>query len=491
MTRKAASMAAAMAGVALMAACSVGPDYERPPVTVPAAYKEATAQGGWKPGVPQDDIDRGAWWSIFNDPLLDSLERKIDVSNQNLKAAAAAYQQARAVVNAARAGYFPTLGGSGSVLRSQSGIGSFSTGSAPLVSPPAQTTFDVSGDAIWELDVWGRIRRIVESEVANAQASAADLASARLSLQATLAADYFSLRIQDELRRLLDSTVVAYTQALEITQNQVVSGVAPPSDVEQAKTQLETTRSQAIAVGIFRAQLEHAIAVLIGAPPAEFSIEPVKLSATVPGIPPAVPSTLLERRPDIAAAERRMASANAQIGVAIAAYYPTLSLSAALSYAGPSLGNLFQTANRVWSVGPQLAETLFDGGLRNAQVEEARAAYDQEVALYRQTVLTGFQQVEDQLAGLRILAQQAEVEAAAVEAAQRAESMILNQYEAGTVAYTSVITAQTAALANEQTAITVLGSRLTSTVGLIQALGGGWDAASLPTAGSIGWKVFP
>jgi NodT family efflux transporter outer membrane factor (OMF) lipoprotein len=470
---------------ALLAACSVGPDYHRPAAPVPASYKE-----GWKPSEPQDMIDRGAWWAIYKDPVLDELERQVDISNQNLKASEAAYRQARAVVAQAQAGYFPTISVNGSATRSGQGRGSTTSGlttasGVTRFGRGVQTQYDLTADATWSLDLWGRIRRTVEGDIANAQASAADLASARLSAQATLAINYFDLRANDELKRLLDSAVVAFTQSLQITRNQYAVGVAGQADVVTAETQLETTRAQSIAVGVQRAQFEHAIAVLVGKPPGEFSIAPTPMPTNIPVAPSDVPSALLERRPDIAAAERLMAAANAQVGAAEAAYYPDLTLSASYGFTNTSLGTLLRASNALWSVGPTLTETLFNGGLRGAQVDQARALYDENVATYRQTVLTGFQQVEDQLAALRILAQQAEVEANAVRLAREAERLTLNQYKAGTVAYTAVITAQTQALTNEQTELTILQNRLAASVSLIQALGGGWTQGQLPSDAEV------
>ena len=455
----------AAALVASLAACEVGPDYKRPAAEAPPAYKESQ---GWKIGEPQQAGSDKAWWSIYNDAPLDELEKQIDISNQNLKSSEAAYRQAVALVGEARANFFPTLTLGASVLRAQQ-------------QSHVQTLYAGSVGASWEIDIWGRIRREVESTSANAQASAADLAAARLSAQAALATDYFDLRVEDELKRLLDATVVAFAHSLQITQNKYDAGVAAETDVASARTQLESTRAQAINVGVLRSQLEHAIAVLTGKPPADFTLAPAPVVvADVPVTPPGLPSGLLERRPDIAAAERQMAAANAQIGVAVAAYYPTISLSGSYGLASTALSALFSPESVVWAVGPQLAATLYEGGLRSAQVEAARATYDQTVALYRQTVLTAFQQVEDQLAALRILEQQAVVQDDAVEAAAEAERLTLNQYEAGTVDYTSVITAQANALSNRQTALGILQSRITASVALVTALGGGWDVSQLP-----------
>jgi NodT family efflux transporter outer membrane factor (OMF) lipoprotein len=455
----------AAALVASLAACEVGPDYKRPAAEAPPAYKESQ---GWKIGEPQQAGSDKAWWSIYNDAPLDELEKQIDISNQNLKSSEAAYRQAVALVGEARANFFPTLTLGASVQRAQQ-------------QSHVQTLYAGSVAASWEIDIWGRIRREVESTSANAQASAADLAAARLSAQAALATDYFDLRVEDELQRLLDATVVAFTHSLQITQNKYDAGVAAETDVASARTQLESTRAQAINVGVLRSQLEHAIAVLTGKSPADFTLAPAPVVvADVPVTPPGLPSGLLERRPDIAAAERQMAAANAQIGVAVAAYYPTISLSGSYGLASTALSALFSPESVVWAVGPQLAATLYEGGLRSAQVEAARATYDQTVALYRQTVLTAFQQVEDQLAALRILAQQAVVQDDAVKAAAEAERLTLNQYEAGTVDYTSVITAQANALSSRQTALGILQSRITASVALVTALGGGWDVNQLP-----------
>ncbi|MBV9522480.1 MAG: efflux transporter outer membrane subunit [Alphaproteobacteria bacterium] len=492
--RKSPPKTAAVLAAALLSACTVGPDYERPGAPVPLAYKEA----GWKVGEPRDGIDRGPWWTVFNDPVLSQLEDQVAVSNQTLKADEAAFRQAQAVVAEARAGFFPTFGISGSAQRTGNGGGGSSRGSisgGTLTSGGAavtqtgggsggrvQNVFDVSGNASWVPDLWGRIRRTVEGDIATAQVSAADLAAARLTIEAQLATDYFEIRIADELQRLLDSSVAAFKRSLQITRNQHAAGIASLADVANADTQVKTTQAQAIAVGNQRAQLEHAIAALIGKPPAELSIAPAPFPAALPTIPPGVPSSLLERRPDIAAAERQMAATNAQIGVATAAFYPDLTLTASGGFTAPAIGQLLQASNSLWSIGSSLAETVFDGGLRTAQVAAARAAYDQSVANYRQIVLTGFQQVEDELSALRILTQQADAEAAAVASAREAERLTLNQYKAGTVAYTSVIVAQTTALNNAQTALNVFQSRLTASVALIQALGGGWSAEQLPNA---------
>lgn len=465
-----------------LAACSVGPDYQRPAAASPPAYKEME---GWKPAEPQQAGSNGPWWAVYNDPALDGLEQQVDVSNQTLKASVAAFEQARALVGVARAGYFPTVTLGAGVTQSGQGSGSSGTSRSGGRGGSSQTTFNLTGGiASWEIDVWGRIRRLVENAVATAQADAADVAAARLSAQAQLATDYFELRVADELKQLLDDTIAAYARSLEITRNQYAAGVAAQTDVITAETQLEGTQAQAINVGVQRAQLEHAIAVLAGKAPAELTIAPVRLAVGIPVVPPGLPSALLERNPTVAAAERQMAAANAEIGADIAAIYPTLTLTGSYGFQGTQLGSLVQAANSVWSVGPSVSANIFNAALFPA-VDAARAAYDQTVANYRQTVLTSFEQVEDQLAALRILEQQAQVEDTAVKSAQEAVRLTLNQYQAGTVAYTSVVTAQAIALADAESALTILQSRLTASVALIEALGGGWDVTQNPTPSQI------
>jgi NodT family efflux transporter outer membrane factor (OMF) lipoprotein len=495
MTRRSASRRSIawlpIAGMlALIASCAVGPDYKRPPFKTAPAYKE---EEGWKPSEPSDALNRGPWWTIFDDQVLDQLEAKVDVSNENVKAAVAAYDQAKALVDQARAGFWPTLSGSASRIRSQSAAGSFttlptgtggtgaSTGSTVITGRSSTTTYSAGVTADWTLDIWGQIRRTVESDKASAQASAAALAAARLSAQTTLATDYFELRAQDQLQKLLDDTVVAEQLSLKITESRYRFGVAAKADVVSAEAQLLSSQAQQINAKIQRALLEHAVAVLVGLQPAEFSVIPIAMRTDVPTVPAGVPSVLLERRPDVAEAERKMAAANAQIGVAKAAYFPSLTLSGSDQYTSSKWSHLISLPNRAWSLGPTLAETLFDAGARSAQVRQARAVYESNAASYRQTVLSGFEQVEDQIATLRILEQQSVVEESAVKAAREAEALTLNQYKAGTVPYSSVITAQTTRLAAEETALTVLSSRLQASVALIEALGGGWSAAALPS----------
>jgi NodT family efflux transporter outer membrane factor (OMF) lipoprotein len=453
------------AALALAASCAVGPNYHRPKFDTSPDFKEA---GDWKPSEPNDALERGPWWEIYGDDALNQLELRIDISNQNVQAAAAAYDQARALVAQARAGFWPTVTASLSRQRRAAG------------ATPSQITNSAGLSANWSLDIWGRIRRTAESNRASAQASAAALAGARLSAQAALATDYFELRAQDQLQKLLDDTVEAEIVSLKITESRYRFGVAARADVVSAQAQLLSSQAQQVNAKIQRAVLEHAIAVLIGQQPASFSLGPSSMRTDVPAVPAGIPSTLLERRPDVAEAERRMAAANAQIGVATAAYFPDLTLSGSDDYTGSSMSHLIRASNRVWSIGPVLAETLFDGGLRRAQVAQARAAYEGTVDTYRQTVLAGFQQVEDHLVTLRVLEQQAVIEEATVAAAREAEKLTLNQYKAGTVPYSSVITAQTSRLSAEQTALAVLSNRLQASVALIEAVGGGWNASQLP-----------
>lgn len=453
--------------ILLLAACAVGPDYERPAVATPAAFKEA---GDWQKAEPSDAIDRGAWWSVYKDPLLDALEKQIDISNQNLKASEAAYRAAVSTADETRATLFPTVSVSGSGVRN-------GNGQSGTKQP---TTYNLSANASWTADVWGKIRRGLESDEANAEASAADLAGARLSAQAELATDYFDLRMQDELKRLLNSTAEADRKILKITTNQYQAGTASRADMLAAQTQLETVEAQAINADVSRTKLEHAIAVLIGKAPAEFILQPdTAKTYRVPNIPAELPSTILQRRPDVASSERSVIAANAQIGAAEAAWFPNLTLAGSLGYVSTTLGTLVKASTSLWSFGPTIAETIFDAGAREAAVEKADATYDESVANYRQTVLTAFQQVEDNLSALRVLAEEAKAEDAAVADARKSEQLTVNQYKEGIVPFNNVLTAETTRLSNEQTALTVQKSRLEASVALIQALGGGWDVSQL------------
>jgi NodT family efflux transporter outer membrane factor (OMF) lipoprotein len=461
----------------LPAACTLGPNYARPAVEAPAAYKEAQ---GWKPAQPRDNEPRGNWWSVFNDPQLDALASQVEVSNQTIKAAEARVREARALTQQAQAALFPIVTANASATRSggRGGTGSNVDNAGGQGGGP-RNNFNVALDVNWELDLWGRVRRTIEAGEATAQASVADLEAAKLSAQAQLAEDYFLLRVQDAQIRLLNDTVDAYQKSLKLTQNQYAVGVAARADVAQAETQLKSTQAQALDAGVQRAQLEHAIAVLLGKPPADFSIAAEAVATTFPPIPPGLPSELLERRPDIAAAERRAAAANAQVGVAEAAFFPSLTLSATGGFQSSVLSQLFSLPSRYWSLGPALAQTIFDAGLRRAQTAQAMATYDENVASYRQTVLAGFQEVEDNLAALRILEQEALVQDEAVKSARESLTITLNQYRAGTANYLAVVVAQATALSNERAALAILARRQTASVTLIKALGGGWDAAQL------------
>ncbi len=452
-----------------LAGCTVGPNYVRPPAVTSEAFKE---MDGWKKAEPADHLLRGKWWEIFNDSALNALEEQISISNQNVAAAEAQFRQARALVQVARSAYFPTATVGPSFSRSFQ-----AAATAPSV-PVSLFTLPV--DVTWEPDLWGAVRRNVESKRTSAQASAADLQGVLLSSQAQLAEDYFQLRALDAQSQMLNETVEAYRKSLELTQYRYKSGIASRGDVLQADTQLKTTQAQAIDVGVQRAQLEHAIALLIGKPPSKFSLPHLALDTLPPAIPVAVPSVLLERRPDVAGAERRMASANALIGVALAAYYPSVTLTGEAGYQSLDLAKWFTWPARFWGFGPSVSELVYDGGLRKAQTAQARAAYDQAVATYRQTVLTGFQEVEDNLAALRILEQEAKAQGEAVKLAEESLAVVANQYKGGTVAYLNVIVAQTIVLSNRITAINILGRRMTAAALLVMALGGGWDITQLP-----------
>jgi NodT family efflux transporter outer membrane factor (OMF) lipoprotein len=459
--------------LALLAGCAVGPDYKRPDVETPAAYKEA---GDWKPAQPQDEAPRGSWWQVYDDAELDKLVAQVEVSNQNVRAAEAQYRQAVALLGAAQAAWFPTLSGNLSATRSQgvSASSAAATGSTVTPGAPIRNSVRPSLTASWEADVWGHVARNVEANEASAQASAADLQAALLSAQATLVQSYLQLRVNDAQQRLLAQTVAAYQRSLEITRNRYEMGVAGRVDVVQAEAQLKSTQAQAIDLRAQRAQLEHAIAVLLGKAPANFAVAVAEGVPKLPAMPGALPSTLLERRPDIAAAERRMAAANAQIGVAQAAFFPALTFNASAGYQNSSLSQLFTLPNRFWSLGPALALTLFDAGARASQKESAVAGYDKSVAGYRQTVLAAFQEVEDNLATLRVLAEEADMQAAAARAAAEALALTQNQYQAGTVSYLNVVTTQAAALAAARSELDIASRRLVANATLLKALGGDW-----------------
>ncbi len=486
------SQAARVAGVVAalaLSGCAVGPKYLRPSAPTPMAFKEAA---GWTPSHPVDAIDKGAWWAMFNDPDLDALEQRVAASNQTVKQFEAAYRQAHEIVAQARASFFPTLGAianaergkgaaaTGSSTLNGAGVGATSpTSGVPIASRPS-TTYEAALEASWVPDLWGKVRRTVESDKALAQASGADLANAKLSAQASLAQDYFQLRALDEQRRLYVDTVSSYQRLVKLTQDQVREGTQPQSAVLTAQTQLYGAQAALIAVGVMRAQMEHAIAVLVGVAPSDLTISPKPFNRDVPTPPLSVPSTLLERRPDIAAAERRMASGNALIGVAVASYFPTVTLSGEYGVEASKLGRLFSASSTLWSFGADATETLLDFGLRRAQVRAARAVYDEDVATYRQTVLTAFQGVEDELAALRIYQQEQDVLLLTEQAAQQTVKLDLDEFREGTVDYTTVIAAQATLASARLNVLTVIEDRLNASVLLVEDIGGGWTTAQLP-----------
>ena len=465
--------------VLVVAGCIVGPDYKRPSVTVPPAYKE----GGGTATQPGTQNFQQKWWEIFGDAQLNTLEEQIKISNQNLKASEAQYRQARALVRFYRAEYYPTGTVNPSISRTK-----YSDNKPPVSSLSGVTYNDflLPGDLSYEIDAWGRVRRTVESARASAEASAADLATVNLSVQSELAVDYFELRSADAQKKLLDSTVADFEKSLQLTENRHSGGLASDLDVQQARTQLETTRAEATDVDVARAHFEHAVAVLTGKPPSTFSLAFSPVTGPPPTVPLGLPSQLLERRPDVVATERQMTAANAQIGVAKAAFFPSIMLSTSGGLESGSLGTLFQGPGLFYSLGAAAAQTVFDAGQRRANVQAQQAAYDQTVANYRQTVLTAFQDVEDNLAALRILEQEAKTQDVAVEAARRSVVLSTNQYKGGVTDYLTVLTAQSAALADERSAVDILRRRMDASVLLIKALGGGWDVtANLPRADAL------
>ena len=473
------------AAAAALCGCAVGPNYVRPSTPVAPAFKEQGGKAqGWNPAQPADLAPRGDWWSLFNDPTLAALEARVAISNQNVVAAEAAYRQAEGLVREDRAALLPTIDLGGGGTRSGGGSGSSGTvitsGGGSVVtggSGRSSNTYRASANASWEPDVWGRIRRTIEGARGSAQASEADLAAAKLSAQGALASDYFSLRQNDAEISLLTEVVDGYRRSLQITQNRFNAGIAPHSDVLQAQTQLASAQGDLADIGRTRAAFEHAIAVLVGETPSTFSLaaDP-NWKAVVPEVPAGLPSNLLQRRPDIAGAERRAAAASAQIGVQEAAWFPSLTLTGSYGFSASEIGRLFNVSSSVWSYGASVAQTLFDGGATAARVSEARAAYDQAVAQYRQTVLAAFQDVEDQLAAQRVLATEWEYRRQSAEAGQLAATMMLNQYKEGQVAYTDVVTAQATALTARRTLVQATGTRQTTAVALVQGLGGGWTA---------------
>ena len=527
--------------VAALAGCAVGPDYVKPKAPVPVRFKELK---GWHPAMPSDAFDRGDWWAVYREPELDRFERQLDVSNQTLKEAEASYRQSIAIIKEAQSGLFPTVGAGYSAVRSHEGSGLRSQRGTSIASGSSTTSAASSGaagtgttgsgigttgtttgtsgtttgstttsggtsttttsggagttintftpelNASWDLDVWGRVRRQIQGDVASAQASDADLANVRLLAQAQLATAYFNLRAQDSLHRLLADTAADYAKTLEITRNQYTAGTSAQSDVDNALAQLKGVQAMEIGTEVARGQYEHAIAVLIGRAPAELTVPVASLGQRAPVGPVRLPSTLLERRPDIANAERAVQQQNELIGVEVAAFYPDVTLSGTIAAEGAS-PLPFSAANEIWSFGGSLSQTLFEGGLRQATTAAAIATYDNTVATYRQTVLTAFQQVEDELVALRVLSAEATVEDEAVKAARGAVDVTVNEYRAGTVAYTSVITAQETLLADQETALTIRQNRYLASVSLIQALGGGWTRGRLPSSDALKGAPIP
>jgi NodT family efflux transporter outer membrane factor (OMF) lipoprotein len=487
-----------------LAGCAVGPDYSREPAPVPSEYKELK---GWKHATPSDDVDRGDWWTVYRDHGLDTLLPQVEISNQTVAASAAAYEEAKAVIRQAQAALFPTATAAYGVTRTRTGALAGSSGNGAGAGAGTatggtrySTLYDAPISGAWDLDVWGRIRRQIESNTAAAQASAADLDNAKLSAQAQLATAYFNLRAADSLRALLEAAVVQFKETLRVTRNKVNAGccsgaglaAVSPADLALASAQVENAEAQAINVGVERAQFEHAIAMLIGRPPGELTVAPRGLSGGIPKIPVMVPSTLLERRPDIAASERTMQEQNALIGVAEAAYFPDISLSSMIEYLGP-IPLPFSAARSIASIGANGTQTLFNGGLTSAQVDAARAVYWQSVANYRQSVLTAFQQVEDELAAIRILSRQLAVEQAAVRDAREAVRVYSNQYQAGIIDLTTLVTGETTLLADQEAELTVRQDLFLASVSLIEALGGGWGTILLPTQAQLqkGFSLTP
>jgi NodT family efflux transporter outer membrane factor (OMF) lipoprotein len=468
---------AAVLGSLLCSGCTIGPRYQRPVAQAPPALKELAGNDQWKMATPSDALLKGKWWEIFGDSQLNRLEELVNINNQNVKQAEAQFRQARSMVAANHANYYPSIGSSPAITQSDTGPNARGIGTSQTFSLPVTTT--------WEPDLWGRVRLSVENAVENAQVSAADLENIRLSQQALLATDYFLLAAQDMQLKLLQDTIEAYDKNLQLTINRYNGGVASKSDITLAQTQLAGAKAQYTDLRIARAQDEHALAMLTGQLPSALDIGVSKINGPPPPIPIGIPSQLLERRPDISANERQVAAANANVGIAETAYYPTLTLSASAGFLSTNIATLLTYASRSWSAGPSLSQTLFDFGRRGAALQGAQAAYDATVAGYQQTVLAAFQEVEDDLASLRYLAEEAVQQQEAVVAARQALSLELDRYKAGVDSYLNVITTQTIALTDEQTAVTILQRQMTAAVDLVKAIGGGWDTSTLPTENSL------
>ena len=492
-----------LAGAIAVSACAVGPKYVRPAVAIPPAFKEvvpdtAPSADGWKPAQPGDNVTRGAWWTLFNDPTLNALEVQLNAGNQSIAAAMEAFMAARALTRQARSQFYPAVTVNPGITATRQPIpggatpgttGSAPSGSSSVSASGTFSEFVLPFDASWAPDLWGRVSKTVKANAYSAQASAADLENVRLTMQAELAVDYFELRAQDMLKQLFDETVAAYRDSLDITRVQFQAGIASDEVVAQAETQLEATEAQDTNLEVARAQSEHAIALLLGQPASTFSLPREVTNLSPPPIPAGLPAQLLERRPDVAAAERRVAQANAQIGIASAAFFPTVTLSASGGFESTSFLSWLTWPSRFWSAGPALAETLFDAGLRRATVQQYQATFNQVVATYRQTVLGAFQQVEDSLAAIRIVAREIQQQDTAVESARRNLRLATARYRAGIDPYLNVITAQTTLLSNQQTAVTLRRQQMTSSVQLVEALGGGWSVSDLPTPHNVAAPV--
>jgi NodT family efflux transporter outer membrane factor (OMF) lipoprotein len=478
---------AMLACLVLLAGCTVGPKYQTPTVQTPEAYKE---NKDWKVATPQDAAVREKWWEVYGDPQLNSLEEQVNVSNQTIVAAVASFLEARSLVKQARSQYFPTVSFDPSIANQRQNVFRQQS-TATTTSNPSFTQYTLPFDASWEPDLWGRVRNTVRGNVAGAQASAADLQNTKLSMQAELAVDYFQLQGQDSLIKLLDETVAAYQESLRLNRVLFATGIGSDENVAQAETQLESTQALDTNLGILRAQYEHAIALLVGKPASSFTMAQQPLKTAPPDIPLGVPSQLLERRPDIAASERSVAQANAQIGVATAAFYPNVTLSASAGIESTVVSSLFTWPSRIWSVGPSLSQIIYDAGLRRATVQQFQAAYDATVANYRNTVLTAFQQVEDNIAELRILSVELGQQDTAVKSADRNLQLATDRYRLGIDPYLNVITAQTTLLSNQQTAVNLRILQMTTSVQLIKALGGGWSATEMPAPGQLISKTQP
>ncbi|MGA2349747.1 MAG: efflux transporter outer membrane subunit [Terracidiphilus sp.] len=490
-TQTAAALSTLYAALICMslAGCNVGPKYFPPVMTAPPAFKESSAEfkeaGVWAIAQPKDAVLRGKWWEIYNEPELNALEDQLNIDNQNIRQAFENYMEARTLVREARSQYFPTVSVGGSYTRSQASANTKSSANTGAPSGQQSQVFSFPSNVSWEPDLWGKVRNAVRANQYSAQLSAADLENERLTEQASLATYYFEIRGQDALQKILDDTAEAYKKALDVVRSAYDTGIGDQISVVEAQTTFDSAQSAAINLGIARAQYEHAIAMLIGKPATAYSVPVEPRTSAPPPIPVGLPSQLLERRPDIAAAERKMAADNAQIGVAYAAYYPALTLAATGGVESSAMKNILEWPSRFWSVGPSVSETVYDGGLRRATVNQYIATYNADLAAYRQSVLTAFQQVEDSLAEVRILSKQIQRQQDAVVSSGTFVKLESGRYETGIDPYIDVITAQTTLLANQQSLTALQVKQMTASVQLIEVLGGGWDRSQLPTPGQV------